>query len=119
MTSASWKIENDALQVKSIGDHRELGPEIRFTAPLETLDFVAGASYSLVSKGTVETEGGRAADLALRGLRFKIGLAIPFESGTSLNFFLIKGMQDLEVETASEKAKGELDELSFALSLSF
>jgi hypothetical protein len=119
LTSSSWNIKNDALGVKSTGNHREFGPEIRFTAPMETLDFVAGASYSIFSKGTVETEGGQTADLALRGLRFKIGLGIPSESGEALNFFLSKGLQDVEVETANEKVKEELDEFSFIISLSF
>jgi hypothetical protein len=119
LTSTNWTIKNDALEVKSTGSHREFGPEIRFTAPLETLEFVAGASYSIFSKGTVETEGGQTADLALRGLRFKIGLGIPFESGAALNFFLSKGLQDVEVETANEKVSEELDEFAFALSLSF
>jgi hypothetical protein len=119
LNTTSWKIENDAVGVKSTGDHREFGPEIRFTAPLETLNFVAGASYSLFSKGTVETEGGQAADLALYGLRFKIGVGIPFESGAELNLLLIKGMQDVEVEAANDKAKEELDEVAFAISLSF
>lgn len=119
LTSTNWNIKNDALDVKSTGSHREFGPEIRFTAPLETLDFIAGAAYSIFSKGTVETEGGQTADLALRGLRFKIGLGIPFESGAALNFFLSKGLQDVEVETANEKVKEELDEFAFAVSLSF
>jgi hypothetical protein len=119
LTSTSWDIQNDSLQVKSSGDHREFGPEIRFTAPLETLDFVAGAAYSLFSKGTAETEGGQTADLAVRGLRFKIGLGVPFESGATLNFWLSKGLQDVLVETAYEEAKEELDEFAFAISLSF
>jgi hypothetical protein len=119
LTSTRWDIQNDRLEVKSKGDHREFGPEIRFTAPLETLDFMAGASYSIFSKGTVETEGGRTADLALRGLRFKIGLGLPLEGGSSLNMFVIKGLQDLEVEANDDKVEAELDELAFAISLSF
>jgi hypothetical protein len=119
ITSTRWDIQNDRMQVTSKGDHREFGPEIRFTAPLETLNFLAGASCSIFSKGTVETEGGRTADLALRGLRFKIGLGLPLEGGSTLNMFVIKGNQDLEVETFEEKAKEELDEFAFAISLSF
>jgi hypothetical protein len=119
LTSTSWNIKNNAFDVKSTGSHREFGPEIRFTAPLETLDFVAGASYSIFSKGTVQTEGGQTADLALRGLRFKIGLGKPFESGATLNYFLYKGLQDVEVETANEMVKEELDEFGVVMSLSF
>lgn len=119
LTSTSWDIQNDSLRVDSKGDHREFGPEIRFTAPLETLNFMAGASYSLFSKGTAETEAGQTADLALTGLRFKIGLGLPFESGAALNLWLIKGMQDVEAETAYERATEEMDEFSLAVSLSF
>ncbi len=119
LTSTRWDIQNNTFHVKSKGDHREFGPEIRFTAPLETLNFSAGASYSLFSKGTAETEAGQTADLALTGLRFKVGLGVPFESGAALNLWLIKGMQDVEAETAQDRATEEMDEFSFAISLSF
>jgi hypothetical protein len=55
----------------------------------------------------------------LRGLRFKIGLGLPLEGGSSLNMFVIKGLQDLEVEANDDKVEAELDELAFAISLSF
>jgi hypothetical protein len=119
LSTTRWDISNDALKVDSKADDREFGPEIRFTAPLETLEFQAGASYSLISKGTAETAGGQTADLAVRGLRFKVGLGLPFESGFILNFWLIKGMQDVEVKSAHDKAHADLDDFGLALSLAF
>ncbi|WP_141732933.1 hypothetical protein [Oligoflexus tunisiensis] len=119
LSTTRWDISNDDLKVDSKADDREFGPEIRFVAPLETLEFLAGASYSLVSKGTAETEGGQTADLAVRGLRFKIGLGLPFESGAALNFWLVKGLQEVEVKAAHDKAHEDLDDIGLALSLGF
>lgn len=119
LTSTSWDITNDAMHTNATGDHREFGPEIRFFAPMETLNFLAGASYSLVSKGTAETDAGMTADLSVVGLRFKIGLGIPFDSGVDMNVFFIKGVQAVVVEDQTDKATETLDDLAFGMSLSF
>ena len=119
LTSTQWDITNDASGTESSGDHREFGPEIRFFAPMETLNFLAGASYSLLSQGTARTKSGMTADLAAQGLRFKIGLGIPFDNGLDLNVFLIKGVQTVVLENQYDKASEDLDDLALGLSLSF
>lgn len=119
LSSTSWNITNDASGAKSSGDHREFGPEIRFLVPMEAVNFLARASYSLISQGTACTESGMTADLGAYGWRFKIGLGIPFDSGFDLNMLLIKGVQTVVLENPDNKATENLDDLALGLSLSF